>query len=228
MRNIPWQFPLVRVFTTFIASALASGCASAPASTRLDLMTHAAFFSEEMHTSPALDPQVFVRDANAPAGMGPQNIQHSAGLRNALITDPGDSRIYNALGAALDGFTLASWLNATGWVRIAATEPAGARVTVELDRLRPNGVYSLFENHFDQKPVDFTPLDGTATSNTFTADSRGYARLTVSAPQMLTHDNAVLVVYHSDGVSHGMERGQIGVTAHHQLIARIPIASASH
>lgn len=77
MRNIRWQFPFVRVITTFIASALASGYASAPASTRLDLMTHAPFFSEEMHMSPALDPQVFVRDANAPAGMGPQNTQHS-------------------------------------------------------------------------------------------------------------------------------------------------------
>lgn len=172
--------------------------------------------------SPALDPQVFVRDANAPAGMGPQNIQHSAGFRNALLTDPGDSRIYNALGAPLDGFTLASWLSATGWVRIADADPSGVRVTVELDGLRPNGVYSLFENHFDQKPVGFTPLDGTANSNTFTADSRGHARLTVSAPQMLTHDNAVLVVYHSDGMAHGMERGPIGVTAHHQLIGRIP------
>ncbi len=191
-------------------------------------MTHAAFFSEEMHLAPALDPQVFVRDANAPAGKGPQKIQHSAGLRNALIADPGDSRIYNALGVPLDGFTLATWLNATGSVTIVAPEPGSPRVTVELDGLRPNGVYSLFENHFDQNPVGFTPLDGAATGNTFTADSRGHAKLTVSAPQMLTHDNAVLVVYHSDGMAHGMERGQIGVTAHHQLIARVPLGSASH
>lgn len=211
----------------FVTSALASGCASAPASTKLDLITHAAFFSEEMHMSPALDPQVFVREANAPAGTGPQNIQHSAGFRNALLTDPGSSPIYNALGTPLDGFTLGSWLNATGGVRITAAEPSGSRITVELDGLRPNGVYSLFENHFDQKPVGFTPLDGTATRNTFTADPRGHANLTVSAPQMLTHDNAVLVVYHSDGTAHGMERGQIGVTAHHQLIARIPIRPAS-
>jgi hypothetical protein len=31
-----------------------------------------------------------------------------------------------------------------------------------------------------------------------------------------------LLVYHSDGVDHGQQRGQIGVTAHHQLIIRVP------
>jgi hypothetical protein len=36
----------------------------------------------------------------------------------------------------------------------------------------------------------------------------------------LTHDNAVLVIYNSGGEQHGMERGCIGVDAHHQIIAR--------
>ncbi|MFC5429767.1 hypothetical protein ACFPTO_13310 [Paraburkholderia denitrificans] len=50
--------------------------------------------------------------------------------------------------------------------------------------------------------------------------AEGNAVLTTIAPAPLTHDNAVLVVYHSDGKSHGKLRGDIGVTAHHQLIAR--------
>jgi hypothetical protein len=32
----------------------------------------------------------------------------------------------------------------------------------------------------------------------------------------------VLVVYHSDGKTHGDSRGEIGVGAQHQLIARLP------
>jgi hypothetical protein len=39
---------------------------------------------------------------------------------------------------------------------------------------------------------------------------------------VLTHDNAVLVVYHADGRSWGMQRGTLGVAAQHQLIARLP------
>ena len=38
--------------------------------------------------------------------------------------------------------------------------------------LVPDGRYSLFENHFSGNGVKFTPLDGTATTNSFTA-SRG-------------------------------------------------------
>jgi len=46
------------------------------------------------------------------------------------------------------------------------------------------------------------------------------AWVTLTAPQMLTHANAVLLVYHSDKTFHGDQRGEIGVTAHHQLFAR--------
>jgi hypothetical protein len=81
-------------------------------------------------------------------------------------------------------------------------------------------IYSLFENHFDQKPVGFTPLDGAGTDNDFVAGPDGRAVKTLTAPAPLTHDNAVLVVYHSDGKSHGTTRGMIGVDAHHQPIAR--------
>jgi hypothetical protein len=43
------------------------------------------------------------------------------------------------------------------------------------------------------------------------------------SPQTLTHDNAVLLVCHSDNTSHGTERGAIGVNAHHQIVVRIPV-----
>jgi hypothetical protein len=86
----------------------------------------------------------------------------------------------------------------------------------------PRGRYSLFENHFSSSGVTFTPLDATGKTNSFTASADGTAKLTVISPGLITHAEGVLLVYHSDGVDHGMERGQIGVNAHHQLIMRIP------
>lgn len=184
----------------------------------LKMETHAAFFSAETKQSKPLDPQVFVRAANAPAGIGPQNIQHGAGLRPALITDPPQTTLFTAEGKPL-GFTLGDWLGAKGTVDIAADRKT---VTVRLEKLRPKATYSLFENHFDQQPIGFTPLDGTGSANSFVTSANGKAKVSVTAPDALTHANAVLLVFHSDNAAHGMSRGELGVTAHHQLIARIP------
>lgn len=83
-------------------------------------------------------------------------------------------------------------------------------------------MYSLFENHFDQQPIDFTPLDGSGSTNTLVAGKDGTAPVAVKVPDTLSHVNAVLLVYHSDNEAHGASRGEIGVDAHHQLIARFP------
>lgn len=209
-----------------LAAAAAAVAAIPRASARtgtvaLDFKLHAWFFSREAHQVPPVDPHVFVVDPAAAAGVGPQGIRHVAGFRPALMFGPHDIGVYSALGRPL-GFTLAEWFAAHGAVRITVAG-AGARVACQFHRLRPNGVYSLFENHFDQKPVGFTPLDGAGTHNNFVADANGDASIVVRTPAPLTHANAVLLVYHSDNKSHGMSRGEIGVTAHHQLIARLPV-----
>lgn len=180
--------------------------------------THAAFFSSETRQPKPLDPQVFVRDPNAEAGKGPQGIQHAAGFRPAPMSDPAATPLFNAQGKPL-GFKLGQWLGAQGAVDIAAD---GRTVTVRLRHLRPGARYSLFENHFDEHPIGFTPLDGSGTANSFIASAKGEAKVTVKAPAPLTHANAVLLVYHSDHEAHGMSRGEIGVNAHHELIARVP------
>src|SRR5258708_8195919 len=54
----------------------------------LKFVTHASFFSEEMHQPKALDPHAFVKDPNAPAATGPQNIEHALTYRPALLNDP--------------------------------------------------------------------------------------------------------------------------------------------
>ncbi|OYV42219.1 MAG: hypothetical protein B7Z75_13775 [Acidocella sp. 20-57-95] len=188
---------------------------------KLSFMLHATFFSSEMKLAKPLDPQAFVYDPAVPAGVGPQGIHHLAGYRPCLIAGPVDVEAYNANGKPL-GFQIADWFAARGEVKIVRYG-AGALVTSHFTNLIPNGLYSLFENHFDMKPIGFTPLDGTGTSNSFNADANGSASITVKAAKKLSHANAVLLVYHSDHQSHGLQRGDIGITAHHQLIARIPV-----
>ncbi len=184
-------------------------------------MTHASFFSRETNQPTPLDPQVFVREAGAPAGVGPQGIEHAAGYRTLLLADPANTQIFSATGKPL-GLSAGSWLGASGTVRITPDQKGGADIAVTFEGLRPGGIYSLFENHFEMTPVGFTPLDGTGTRNSFVAKRDGSAAIKVHSPEMLTGTNAVLLVYHSDGKTHGQSRGQIGVTAHHQLIAKVP------
>jgi hypothetical protein len=201
------------IFALFLAAASADDT--------LSFVTHAAFFSKETHQAKPVDPQVFVRDPQSPAGVGPQGIEHGAGIRPALIDQDGKSTaLVNAKGEPL-GFDLGHWLAAHGTATVAPQAGGKANITVSFEGLRPNGHYSLFENHFDQKPIGFTPLDGAGEHNNFVADTDGAAKLTVTAPSLPTSANAILLVYHSDGESHGKERGQIGVTAQHQLIAPV-------
>ena len=203
-----------------LAATGLSAQAATPAPAPLVFQTHAAFFSTETQQKAAIDPQVFVADPAAPAATGPQGIAHAAGFRPALIaTDAPTTKVSNADGKPL-GFSLGAWLGATGTAAILPGKAGGERVTVQLHGLQPKGLYSLFENHFDQNPVGFTPLDGKGATNSFRADAKGNAKITVTTPDVLTHANAVLVVYHSDGKTHGASRGPIGVGAQHELIAR--------
>jgi hypothetical protein len=210
---------IVAAWVIGLGSLTATAAYSAGETQVLGFETHAAFFSQETRQNPPLDPQVFVAAPGAPAATGPQGIKRNAGLRNALIADAPASPIMTASGQPLD-MSLGTWLGAKGQAILTQQPDGREKVTVVLTGLKPHGHYSLFENHFDQKPVGFTPLDGNGTDNNFVANAEGEAVLTTMSPTIITHDNAVLVVYHSDGKSHGKLRGDIGVNAHHQLIAR--------
>ncbi len=187
----------------------------------LNFELHAIFFSTETHQKVLLDPQVFVQATDVAAGTGPQGIPHVAGIRPAYLSDSVDTPLLNAQGVGL-GFTLGQWRQATGFVVIKVLSQNQYQITSSFSRLIPGGRYSLFENHFSATGVTFTPLDGSGTTNSFTASANGNAALTVIATQPLTHANAVLLVYHSDQKDHGESRGEPGLNAHHQLIARVP------
>jgi hypothetical protein len=196
-----------------------SGEALAETPLKMDFVTHAAFFSGETKQPKTLDPQVFIRDPQAAEAVGPQGIKHAAGVRPPFIAqDAGSSSLFTAEGKPL-GFDLQTWLGAKGTVTILK-QGAQVRLEATFSGLKPNGTYSLFENHFDQKPVGFTPMDGTGQTNSFTAGPDGTVAVSLQLTHVPTHDNAVLLVYHSDGQTHGMERGHIGIDVHHQLIAR--------
>lgn len=212
--------PLVSLFIAPLLGLFVSHPVPAVEPVHLEFVSHAAFFSKEMHLSMALDPQVFVPNPTAPAGVGPQNIRHVAGFRNLAVSEATDMEIFSAEGKRL-GVTAGAWLGARGTVTITPAA-RGADVVAHFQGLKPHGGYSLFENHFDVKPVGFTPLDGRGTTNSFVVRANGTATVHVHSQEMLTSANAVLLVYHSDGKTHGASRGEIGITAHHQLIAKLP------
>lgn len=183
-------------------------------------LTHAAFFSLESKQPDVVDPQAFVADASGKAGSGPQGIVHLAGIRPAFGVENPATPAINAQGRPL-GFDLAKWFGAHGFVELKSL---GTNTAAEFSftGLVPDGRYSLFENHFSATGVTFTPLDGTATTNSFTAKRDGRVELKLTIPGTVTHAEGLLLVYHSDGQDHGMQRGELGITAHHQLIVRVP------
>ncbi|GAC1310033.1 MAG: hypothetical protein NVSMB19_24090 [Vulcanimicrobiaceae bacterium] len=214
-----------RIFSTLIAFGLTVATASAqpaagPGAKTYGFVPHAAFFSLESKQANLIDPQAFVADPAATAGPGPQGIVHVAGFRPAYGVEDPATPVVNAQGRAL-GFNFGRWFGANGSVTL---KPAGSTTaaTFAFGGLIPNGRYSLFENHFSESGVTFTPLDGNATTNSFTASRDGHATLALTIPGTVTRAEGLLLVYHSDGHDHGMERGQIGITAHHQLIVRVP------
>jgi hypothetical protein len=72
-------------------------------------------------------------------------------------------------------------------------------------------------------PRRFTPWGNAAgTSNDFKASAAGTARPTDSLPGCSGNADDIVIVWHSDGLTHGKSPGQIGVNWHTSLIARVP------
>lgn len=188
---------------------------------QLPLIAHATFFSQETKRAQVIDPQVFVADPAAAEGTGPQNIPHFAGVRNLRTDDVPAIVVVNAEGQSL-GFTAEKWLAAHGTAEVAAQPNGVDRVTITATKLIGFGIYSVFEVTFGADGTTFRPIDGDGLTSSFTAEQDGAKTIVVNATHHLTHANAIVLVYHSDDLEHGVSRGTIGVTAHHHLIVRIP------
>lgn len=201
-----------------------SGCAAtdgaATSDQRLELLTHAEFFARESGRTVAVDPQVFVILPGAPAASaasGLQDIGHAAGFRNASPSDPLATRLFTATGKPLD-LTVGQWFFASGSVSLKPPVDGVQQLVVTMRGLKPAGVYSLSERSLEREPVGLTLPDGSPASNTFVVDASGNATITVVAPGALTHDDALQLVYHSDGNAYGAP----GTDTHLQLVVRIP------
>ncbi len=190
---------------------------AAPGESIHAFVIHAAYFSLETHQDDVIDPHVFVVAAGAGAGIGPQAIQHVGGIRPARASDNPSAPALGADGHAL-GVTLGAWFGARGTLVIDMSLPTSPRIRATFAGLIPGGIYSLFEDRFSE--VTSAPLDGFATQNTFRADDQGRADITVTLRASLTHANGIAVVYHSDAIAHGSQRGRIGIDAHDQLMYR--------
>lgn len=183
---------------------------------------HMDFFSAEAKLTTVIDPQVFVRAPGAPAAVGPQMIKHAAGLAPARKTADPSTPLLAANGTALH-ITLGQWEKARGTVTfrcVSGHEKAASRLT----GLIPRGRYSTFVVHLKVMGAGrFTPWgDATGTTNNFTASARGTASPKNTVAGCLGSTAAVLIVWHSDGRSHGASPGTIGVTQHNSLITPLP------
>jgi hypothetical protein len=96
----------------------------------------------------------------------------------------------------------------------------------EFRNLIPNGLYTLFVVHFDVQsgPGRFTPLGAADGSNdSFVANAAGQGQAMSSVSPCLTPGSeAVVLVWNSDGQTHGSSIGSPGITSHNQLIFRVP------
>jgi hypothetical protein len=164
--------------------------------------------------------QIFVRDNNARAESDERGSVHLAGLRSPQNEDDPTGEIYNAEGSRLL-FTLEKWRAASGTADIAP-DGAGDRVTLSLRRLIAFGHYSVFVRTSGSDGVRFAPIDGSGIGNDFDSKQDGDARIVVSSPDHLASGASIVIIYHSDDQDHGNFPGTFAVTAHQQLIARIP------
>lgn len=204
---------------TPIAAVVLAGMSFAASPPKIDVITHAAFFSEETKQSETIDPHIFVQDAASPETVGPLGIKHAAGLRPALIErDAKTLLLYTADGKAL-GMNLGTWLGATLSIVISGTG-GNARLEAAFSGLKPLGHYSLFERHSDQKTVTFTPMDGEGNNNSFVTHADGTAKLSIKLAQPLPPTSAIVLIFHSDNQAHGRERGRVGFNAHHVVMTR--------
>jgi hypothetical protein len=183
-------------------------------------MSHAAFFAAQTQGSDPIDPHVFVSDPSVSTGTGPENIQHAAGFRpEDQATDDHTSPLYNANGKAL-GFNIGKWLNSAGTVAVDSSG-MGDQLHFGFTGLVESGHYSFFR--FTPGIGVLVPLDGSGTSNAFTATPLGTGDVNVTAPSHIGAIERILVIYNSDGLDHATQPGALGVDSHVELVLRVKL-----
>jgi len=166
---------------------------------------------------------VFVRDSSAPAWNDPASgTEHDAGVRPFAQNDPPSAQLMNAHGAPLK-VSVAEWRSAKGTAELVPTVGGGTQIRAAFRGLVPNGRYSLFVRQLAGRAgVVLTPADLTGTADSFFTDGDGSGRVEIDSPNAIPSGAQLVLIYHSDGTDHQSSPGNLGVTAHEQLITRVP------
>lgn len=207
---------MLRVVRTAFMLAVISGSAAfvavpvAAASDEPELfMTHVRFEALRSVRRKAVDPQVFMREKE--------------GYRPARRGDDPSLPLYTAHGEALS-LNLGHWFGASGTAQFL-NGPGGPvrEVRFSFDGLVPFGVYSIFVSRSTPDTIEIVPF--AKTTESLKASIDGSVVLTASAEIPLLDGDLIWLVYHSDGVAHGNRLGELGVTAHEQLVLPIQLSS---
>lgn len=113
------------------------------------------------------------------------------------------SRLLGADGKPL-GITFGQWEKAAGTVAFSCVR-SRERATSTLTGLIPSAMYSVFVLHtVVDGPGRFTPWgDNGGTTNNITATATGAAASTNTVDGCLGGDEGALIIWHSDGATHG-------------------------
>ena len=148
-------------------------------------------------------------------------VRHVAGVSPVKQTDSPSTRLLGADGATV-AITFGQWEKAAGTVSfscVGSKEQAKSTLT----GLVPSSTYSAFAVHTSlDGPGRFTPWgDPAGTTNNFTSSATGTASPTNTLDGCVGTADDIIIIWHSDGATHGKSPGRIGVNWHTSLIATV-------
>lgn len=216
-----WRFLRASILSISLMVTGRAAALAAPAPEYSYTFEIAAVFDARLERrSAVIDPDVFVADSSAPAGVGPAGIAHADGYRPARPgVDPPGAPLFSAAGRFL-ALTLGMWTGASGQGTLTC-HGGRAQVVNRFRGLIPGGLYQLERLQFTSRGVIRTPLGKPDGSDSTFLASDGETLVSRSLPFCPAPTEAIGVAYHSDAGSHGAVMGQLGVNLHEQLIARL-------
>ena len=117
------------------------------------------------------------------------------------------------------GIVLADWDKAFGVAEMVMGTTGNDTIAIYAGGLVPNGVYTIW--WVNMKPsMSMGPLTK-PDNNSFKADTKGYGNLTFTVPSKNDYQ-AIFVVYHADGKTHGTDPGKMGSESYTHLTGEFP------
>jgi hypothetical protein len=154
--------------------------------------------------------------------VGPLNVRHVAGVSPAPRRTPRGTHLLGADGSPL-GITFGQWQGAHGTVAFRCVG-SKEQATSHLSGLIPSASYSTFAVHTAlEGPRRFTPWgDPAGSTNNFTASKNGTASPRNTMQGCTGEADDIIIIWHSDDMTHGRSPGTIGVNWHTSLISSVP------